>query len=125
MSVFCPHCQKRAPLESLTITGSHPGKTLMTCGDVLVAATARLHVELFASRVTIHGRVRGPVVANELVEVFPTGQVIGDISAPRLVVHDGAVIEGRCELIRPVPRPAQAGHVTVEEHSGDAAPRGG
>lgn len=103
LSVFCPHCQKHAPLESLRIIGSHPGKTLATCGDIFIEATARLNLAVIANNIVIRGRVRGPVVANETVEVGPTGQVIGDIKAAKIIVCEGAIIEGRCEMTPPVP----------------------
>lgn len=103
LSVFCPHCQKRASLEDLVIVGSHPGKALMTCGDIRIEASARLHVEVLGNRVIVHGRVKGGVTANESVEVGRTGHVLGDIKAPKIVVRDGGVIEGRCEMtISPV-----------------------
>lgn len=100
LSVFCPHCQNRLTLESLRITGSHPGKKLSTCGDILVEKTAQLHLELFACRITILGRVRGHVIATESVEVGPAGHVIGDIQAPKIVVREGALIQGRCEMTK-------------------------
>lgn len=102
LSVFCPHCQKRASLEDLVIVGSHPGKALMTCGDIRIEASARLHVEVLGNRVIVHGRVKGCVTANESVEVGRTGHVVGDIKAPKIVVRDGGVIDGRCEMTMPL-----------------------
>ena len=109
LSVFCPHCQKRAPLESLRIIGSHPGNTLATCGDIFIEPTAILNLSVFANNVVIRGRVRGPVVAYETVEVGPTGRVTGDIKAAKIIISDGAVIEGHCEMTSPVqPQPDHA-----------------
>ncbi len=116
-SVFCPHCQKRAPLESLRIVGSHPGKALATCGDIFIESSARLNLSVTANNVVIHGRVRGPVVAAQTVQVGPTGQVIGDITAEKLIVSDGAVIEGRCVMTRPRPTPAKP---AAEDHAAAA-----
>jgi cytoskeletal protein CcmA (bactofilin family) len=124
LSVFCPHCQKRASLEDLVVTGSHPAKLLTTCGDIRIEPSARLHVEIHGKRVTVLGKVRGPVNALESVEVGPTGYVIGDIKAPRIVVRDGGQIEGRCEMTRPVPKlavtnppaPQQELSTPVEQH---------
>ncbi len=101
LSIFCPHCQKRVELESLRITGSHPGKKLATCGDIVVETTGWLNAEVIAENVLILGRVRGPVSATKSVEVGPKGHVIGDIRAPKIVVQEGAVIQGRCQVIRP------------------------
>src|SRR5882672_9092705 len=95
LSVFCPHCQKRANLEDLVITGSHPGKALMTCGNIRIESSARLHVEIYANRVLVLGKLRGPIHALESVEIGSTGQVVGDIKAPRIVVQPGGQVEGR------------------------------
>jgi len=100
MSVFCPHCQKRAPLESLRITGSHPGRILATCGDIHIEPSARLNLDIYATHVFVNGRVRGGVSAGASVEVGPSGFVEGDIRAPKIIVRDGGVIQGRCEMTR-------------------------
>lgn len=105
LSVFCPHCQKRASLEDLVIVGSHPGKSLMTCGDIRIERSARLQVDVYGNRVEIHGKLRGPVIANESVTVGATGHVVGDIRAPRITVMEGGLIEGRCEMTRVVETP--------------------
>lgn len=97
-SVFCPHCQKRAPLENLRIVGSHPGKSLATCGDIVIESTARLNLSIIANRVTVNGRVSGNVSANQIVEVGSTGQVVGDITAEKIIVRDGGMITGRCSM---------------------------
>lgn len=98
LSVSCPHCHKQISLEDLRIIGSHPGKTLATCGDVVVEQSARLNVALTARRVTVLGRVNGPIKGGEFVEIGTTGHVRGDIEAPKIVVRDGAMIEGVCRM---------------------------
>jgi cytoskeletal protein CcmA (bactofilin family) len=129
LSVFCPHCQKRVNLENLRIVGTHPGKDLATCGDIVIEQTARLQVPVFGRNVTVHGRVKGAIRALQAIEVGPTGHVIGDIRARKIVVRDGAKIEGKCEILPPEPRPTQtelpnheepAEH--VEEHTQSAPP---
>ncbi|MBK8269336.1 MAG: polymer-forming cytoskeletal protein [Planctomycetes bacterium] len=99
LSVFCPHCQKRATLESLRIVGAHPGRSLATCGDILVEAPSQLNVEIVANNVTIRGKVNGSVSANECLEVDSTGRIYGDVRASKLIVRDGGVIQGRIEML--------------------------
>lgn len=99
LSVSCPHCHRVISLENLRIVGAHPGRALATCGDVRIEAPARLNLAIIGRNVVILGRVRGPVSASEAVEVGPTGHVIGDITAPKIVVQDGAVINGRCQMV--------------------------
>ena len=99
LSVFCPHCQKRATLEDLRIVGSHPGRLLATCGNILIERTAILNLEVSGNNVVVRGRVCGSVSANETVEIGPTGRVIGDVRAAKIVVRDGGVIQGLCEVV--------------------------
>lgn len=106
LSIFCPHCQTRVELESLRITGSHPGRRLATCGDIVVETTGWLNAEVVATNVMILGRVRGPVIASKYVEVGPRAQVVGDITAPKIVIREGAVIKGSCRMTRPLEAPA-------------------
>jgi cytoskeletal protein CcmA (bactofilin family) len=101
LSVFCPHCQKRVTVESLRITGSHPGRVLATCGDVHVEASAKLNVSLLARNIYVMGRVNGPITATGVVEVGSSGRVIGDIEAAKIVVRDGGVIQGKCIMRSP------------------------
>lgn len=110
LSVFCPHCQKRVTLESLRIVGSHPGRTLSTCGDIIVEPASLLNLEITANNVVIRGRVNGSVVANGRLEVASTGQVYGNVKAARIIVEEGGIIQGRCEMApspQAVRRPAQ------------------
>ena len=98
LSVFCPHCQKRVTLESLRIVGSHPGRTLATCGDIVVEPASLLNLEITANNVVIRGRVNGSVIANGRLEVASTGQVYGNVKAARIIVVEGGIIQGRCEM---------------------------
>jgi cytoskeletal protein CcmA (bactofilin family) len=113
-SVFCPHCQKRAPLENLRIVGSHPGKSLATCGDITIESTAKLNLSIIANNVTVHGRVSGNVSASQVVVVGSTGQVVGDIAAAKIIVQDGGMITGKCSMAgRQTPEPGGAGTIAA------------
>ena len=98
LSVFCPHCQKRATLESLRIIGSHPGRALATCGDITVESASLLNLEITANNVVVRGRVNGAVNANGRLEVAATGQIYGNVRAARIIVEEGGIIQGRCEM---------------------------
>ncbi|MBX3395126.1 MAG: polymer-forming cytoskeletal protein [Phycisphaerae bacterium] len=124
LSVFCPHCQKRATLESLRIVGAHPGRTLATCGDILVEAPAQLNVEITANNVTIRGKVNGSVFANECLEVDSTGRIYGDVRAGKLVVRDGGVIQGRIEMLPPTGQRSAGSKVTSPARPGSETHEG-
>ena len=50
--------------------------------------------KIHALSVIVNGKVKGDIVADEKLEVGPTGQVHGDIRAGSLAIASGAVIEG-------------------------------
>ncbi len=121
LSVFCPHCQKRVTLESLRIVGAHPGRSLVTCGDILVEPSSQLNLEIKANNVVIKGRVRGSVSANGIIEVGATGRIIGDVRAQKVIVRDGGVLQGRCEMTLLPAVEAAEPDTGGDEASGDSA----
>ncbi len=49
----------------------------------------------------IHGKVSGNVIVDDLVELAKDSELIGDITAARLIVHDGAIFIGRSAVGAP------------------------
>jgi hypothetical protein len=98
MSIFCPHCRKRVILEDFCIKGYHAEKQFATCGDVTVEKGGTLSAPVQVSRLTVKGQVWGDVNARECVEIGKSGLIKGVVRAPQLVVKDGGVIVGRCEI---------------------------
>lgn len=98
MSVFCPHCRQRVILEDYTIRSYHAVQSFRTCGDVVVERRGTLSAPIRVSTIKVKGKVWGNVEARERVEVARTGLVRGSVRAPYLIVQDGGVIVGRCEI---------------------------
>jgi cytoskeletal protein CcmA (bactofilin family) len=51
--------------------------------------------ELSAPSVVIAGTVKAKTIASRRVEILPTGRVWGDLTSPKLNVHEGAHFQGR------------------------------
>lgn len=81
----------------LRIDGDFKG-TITDGGKVLVGKSGRAEASITAGTVVIGGVLRGNVVATDKVVVLSSGMVIGNIAAPRLLVEDGVVLEGRCVI---------------------------
>ena len=54
--------------------------------------------EISAKQVTIVGRVTGNVTAIERVEICDSGRLEGDIQSARLLVQEGAVLNGSVQM---------------------------
>ena len=98
MSVFCPHCKQRLILEDFRIKGYKAVREFATCGDVVVEKRGAVAARVFVENLLVKGRVQGEVRARGKVEIARTGEVRGDICAPRLIVRSGALIKGFCHI---------------------------
>jgi cytoskeletal protein CcmA (bactofilin family) len=78
---------------SLHIHGRVEG-TLAAREDIFIAEEAEVDATIHATNVTIAGNVRGSVLCGAKLEVLARGRVVGDLRAPIIVVHEGALIAG-------------------------------
>ena len=84
--------------EDLEILGQVEGKIDLPSHQLTIGDGGRVKAELTAKTVLVQGRVTGNVTATERVEVQSSGVVDGDIRAPRLLVAEGAVVNGAIEM---------------------------
>jgi cytoskeletal protein CcmA (bactofilin family) len=82
---------------SLHIYGEAEGE-LTAEHDIWVATGANVDATLRATNLIVAGTVGGTIVCGGRLEVRPGGQVSGDVSAPSLVVHDGATLTGTLRM---------------------------
>lgn len=65
--------------------------------DVWVGPNGVVEAHLAGRSVVVEGRVEGDVRAHELIELRAGGRVRGGLTAPRLCIADGSVVDGPCE----------------------------
>lgn len=82
----------------LRIDGVFFGK-VVTNGKVLVGKNGRAECDIVAGTVVIGGKVKGEVIATERITLLSTGELVGTIRTPRLVIEEGVVFDGTCEII--------------------------
>jgi len=78
---------------SLHVHGRVEG-SLTARDSVFIAEEADVEAVIRAANVTIAGNVRGSVHCTERFEVLPHGKVTGEIHAPAIAIHDGAIVAG-------------------------------
>jgi cytoskeletal protein CcmA (bactofilin family) len=84
--------------EDLAIEGKVEGKITLTGCRVTIGSTAQVSAEIVAKTVIVGGQVKGSVRAEERIEVASTGNVNGDLRAPRVVLADGAKFKGSIDM---------------------------
>lgn len=66
--------------------------------EIFVAEGAEVDATLAAQTIVVAGVSRGTVRSKGKFEVLPSGRVAGDIYAPALIVHEGAVMSGQLRM---------------------------
>jgi cytoskeletal protein CcmA (bactofilin family) len=67
---------------------------------LIIGQSAAVRAEIQVGSITVSGRVEGNIVARKRVELLGTAQVTGSVKTPALVVSEGAVLNGTCEMRR-------------------------
>ena len=83
--------------QDLRIDGSVEGTIEVGDHMLIVGARAVVKANLVAKSILISGTVIGNVTATDRLDLQATGSVEGDISSPRLVLFEGAVVKGRID----------------------------
>ena len=103
--------------EDLVIEGKVEGKVDLPNNRLTIGAGGQVQAQVHAKNVVVIGRVAGNVSAGERLEIQATGIVEGDVEAPRLVVAEGAVLNGSVKMsaksAAAQPRPATATSATA------------
>ena len=85
---------------NLAINGRFEG-TLDTRGSLSIGEQAKVKATIHGEKVVIGGTIQGDLVATMIVEVLASGRITGKVTTPRLVVHDGAIVQGTLEMAGP------------------------
>ena len=84
--------------ESLIIEGRVDGKVRLDSHQVEVGQSGCVNADITAKMVKIAGEVRGDVTATEKVIILRSGNVRGNIVAPRMTLEDGAIFKGSIDM---------------------------
>jgi cytoskeletal protein CcmA (bactofilin family) len=87
-------------LEDMTIDGRVEGTIEVRDHDLTIGPDANIQANISARVVTVLGLVHGTIAATSKVEIHDSGTVNGDITAPRLVIAEGAQFQGRADTGR-------------------------
>ena len=82
---------------SLHVHGRVEG-SLVARDDIFIAEEAEIDAVVSAATVTVAGNVRGSINCSDRFEVLPRGRVMGDVRAPVIVIHEGALVAGEIAM---------------------------
>jgi cytoskeletal protein CcmA (bactofilin family) len=94
--------------EDLVVEGNVEGRIELPNNQLTIGANGNVKADISAKAIVVIGKVAGNVVGMERVQIEATGSVQGDVRTPRLVVQEGATLNGSVEMGPPA-RVAQTG----------------
>lgn len=84
--------------EDLFVDGVVEGKLSLTTNSCLtVGPNGHVKADVSAREVIVRGKIEGKVTGRDKVQLWSTGQVIGEVQTDRLAIEDGALLRGRVE----------------------------
>jgi cytoskeletal protein CcmA (bactofilin family) len=84
--------------ESLIIEGKVEGKITLPGHQVEVGKQGRVHADVVAKFIRVDGELKGDIDGKEKVVLSKTGNVRGNIVAPRVMLEDGAIFKGSIDI---------------------------
>lgn len=89
---------------SIRVDGRIVGE-ITAAQSISVGGTGEIDGNMTAKNVTIGGKTRGTVLAQEKLEFESKAIVQGDIRAAKLVINEGALFDGKCIMSEQKPMP--------------------
>jgi len=83
--------------EDLRVKGRVDGKIRLT-KTLYVEEGGIVQADLEVRVAVVSGVMVGNIQASDLVHIMQSGRMVGDISAPRVILVDGAAFRGRVEM---------------------------
>ncbi len=66
--------------------------------SITIGEHATVTAQITADSVVVCGKVNGEICASQRIEIRATARVQGDVTAPKVMINEGAIFDGRCEM---------------------------
>src|SRR5690242_19503860 len=98
--------------KGMRLQGKFEGN-ILTQGRLHVTKEANMQADVDAAAISVEGQVRGKLNASDRIELKQSARYEGDLTASKLVVDEGAVLNGHVtvgpEAVKGGPRPHVGG----------------
>lgn len=99
VTITCRHCSKSLRVEDVTISKYEARRTIDTLGIITVEKKGNVIADkLHCGGMVVRGKVKGTIVSRGPVLVGPEAEIKGDVTAAKLAVGAGAILEGQYKV---------------------------
>ncbi len=82
----------------MKVDGKFEGEMVTNEGELIVGKTGTVKANVKVKNASIEGKLDGNLVAAEKVELKHKAQLLGDLQARTLVIEEGVVFVGQCNV---------------------------
>jgi cytoskeletal protein CcmA (bactofilin family) len=82
---------------SIKIEGTVDG-SISEAKEVFISKTSKITGDISSEKCVIYGNVKGNILVNDMVEVMSSASVEGNITAPRIMIEEGAFFNGEINM---------------------------
>jgi cytoskeletal protein CcmA (bactofilin family) len=101
MAYITPDCKVTGTIKfngTMRIDGKVDGKIITDNGELVIGETCTVKATINTKSAIIEGRVDGKITASDKVVLKQKARLIGDLQAKTLVMEEGVVFVGRCNI---------------------------
>jgi cytoskeletal protein CcmA (bactofilin family) len=84
----------------LRVDGHLIGTVTSDSGTLIIGTNGQVDANITVAAAMVNGAVNGDIVASEKLQLGRTARVMGNIQSPRLIVEEGAILEGSCSMLK-------------------------
>ncbi len=84
--------------QTMRIDGSFEGDLITDNGDLVVGKTGTVKANVKVKSAVVEGQIDGNIKASDKVELKKSAHLIGDLQAKTLVMEEGVILVGTCNV---------------------------
>lgn len=84
----------------LRVDGHLVGTVSSDSGTLIIGTNGQVDANVSVAAAMINGAVNGDIVASEKLHLGRTARVLGNIQSPKLIIEEGAILEGSCSMLK-------------------------
>jgi len=84
----------------LRVDGHLVGSVTSEAGTLIIGTNGQVDANIMVAAAMINGIFYGDVMATEKLQLGRTAKVMGNIHSPRLIIEEGAILEGSCSMVK-------------------------
>ena len=93
---------------------------IQSSGTLIIGETAYVNAEIKVDTVIVSGEVHGNIIAQNRVEFHAPAKLYGNIVSPALIINEGVLFEGKCEMSEMVGNQGSDAAVTLISKEGES-----